>query len=435
MKKRSIKLAGMILLVCVLAAFCFTSCGMYEMASSVLDIYKSALGEGGDGGDSLIDLPELTLPALDNENSSSGTLGGSGDTTQNTIIIEGATSNIAYAASAGARSAVSVYASFGAGTSAGSGVIYKLDVANGSAFIITNYHVVYYSNGYTESISEDIKIYLYGLEGEAYGIPATFVGGSPNYDIAILRIESNQILKNAAGKGSVAAVTIADSNNTTIGETAIAIGNPESSGISVTSGVVSVDSEYIKMTSINGEQQVEFRLVRIDTAINSGNSGGGLFNGKGELIGIVNAKITKSDVENIGYAIPSNIVRAVAENIIDNCYGKDCKTIMRAMLGITISVAELSTEYDTESGRIEKIEKISIEDINQEGIGYGKFQKDDTLKSIKLGDKVLEITRRHHVIDLMLDARAGDTVEFSIIRGGTEQTVTVIISTECLVAY
>lgn len=431
MRKTSVKLSVTVLLLCILATFCFTSCGMLEFAVSVSDIYKNTEKATSGNKDFLEEMPEATLPALDGNTSS----GSQGDTTQNTIIIEGAENNISFAASAGARSAVSVYSSFSSGVSAGSGVIYKLDAELGSAFIITNYHVVYYKSGYTESISDDISVYLYGLESSDYAIPATFVGGSPKYDIAVLWIENSDTLKDAALKGAAAAVTVADSNDTGIGETAIAIGNPESSGISVTSGVVSVDSEYIEMTAINGEGQVELRVVRIDTAINSGNSGGGLFNGKGELIGIVNAKITKSDVENIGYAIPSNIARAVADNIIDNCFNKECKTVMRALLGITVTVTELSTEYDAESGRIEKIEKVSVYEVDESGIGFGKFQKDDILKTIKLGDKTLDITRRHHVIDLMLDARVGDVVEFSVLRGGAEQKVVIAITEECLLEY
>lgn len=424
MRRKGIKLTAILLLVGLLSAFCFTSCGTVDLSVLTGSPYGDADGSKP---------PIVTSPFNDKNNSFIDQ--GSGDTIQNTITIEGNSSNIAFAASAGVRSAVSVYATFSAGRSAGSGVIYKLDAESGSAFIVTNYHIIYYSNGYTAEISDEIYVFLYGLENQAYAIPAKLVGGSPNYDIAVLRVDSNAILKSAAQRGSAVAATVADSNMTTIGDTAIAIGNPKSAGISITSGVVSVDSEYIMMTSINSSGQVGFRVMRIDTAVNSGNSGGGLFNDKGELIGIVNAKINNSTVENIGYAIPSNIARAVADNIIDNCYGKSCNTVMRPILGVTLKISALSTKYDAELGKMEKIEEIIISEISEGGISEGKFQVGDILKSVKLGEKEINITRRYHGIEFMLDARVGDTVEFTVIRGGAEQTVTVTITEACLRAY
>ena len=97
-----------------------------------------------------------------------------------------------------------------------------------------------------------------------------------------------------------------------VGSSAIAIGNAQGLGISSTSGVVSVDSEYITMTAADGKTAVAFRVMRVDTAINSGNSGGGMYDDNGNLIGIVNAKIVYDGVENIGYAIPSNGAVSVA---------------------------------------------------------------------------------------------------------------------------
>ena len=210
------------------------------------------------------------------------------------------------------------------------------------AFVITNYHVVYDSDSDTDNhVSDQIYLYLYGMEDEAYAIPATYVGGSANYDIAVLRVEQSEVLKSAVDSGSAAAVTVGDSDVVLPGETAIAIGNPSAtglSGLSVTRGIVSVDSEYITMTAADDSGEVSFRVIRIDAPVNSGNSGGGLYNDAGELIGIVNAKINSVELESIGYAIPSNVARAIADNIIDYCYGADCETVMRGMLGTTFIV-------------------------------------------------------------------------------------------------
>ena len=375
----------------------------------------------------------------------------------NNITITGDNNdNITYATASGLRSAVSIYCTFETtygGTNpwnptpstqtyytTGSGVIYKLE-SDGSAFIVTNYHVVYDSNSNTDNhISDKIYIYLYGLESEAYAIPATYVGGSANYDIAVLRVDKNDILLDAIETGAATAVTVANSDELTPGMTTIAIGNPSSSdadlgGISVTKGIVSVDSEYITMSAIDNSGEVQFRVIRIDAPVNSGNSGGGLFNDKGELIGIVNAKISSSSVENIGYAIPSNIVRAVADNIIDYCYGKDCETVMRGILGITIETTAYSTTYDSEKGLLVRCEEISVHEVTTRGIGETVFKAGDVIKSLTVGNKTINITRQYHLTDAMLDVRAGDTISVLIVRDDAEMTVSITITNDCLSEY
>ncbi len=374
--------------------------------------------------------------------------------TNNTITITGGASNVAYAAAKGLRSAVSIYCSFEVTSSGsspwnprpstqtyyttGSGVIYRLE-ADGSAFIITNHHVVYESSSDTENhVSDKIYIYLYGMESEAYAIPATYVGGSAKYDLAVLRVEANDVLTAAYASGAAAPVTVADSDAITPGMTTIAIGNPaadELGGLSVTSGIVSVDSEYITMTAGDGSGEVSFRVIRTDAPVNPGNSGGGMYNDRGELVGIVNAKIADSDIENIGYALPSGVVRAVADNIIDYCHGTDCESVMRGLLGITIQTTGYSTAYDAELGLLVRCEEISVYEVTTGGLGEDILKADDVVKSITIGEKTVTVTRQHHLIDAMLDVRVGDTVTLSIVRDGQELTVSTIITEDCLSAY
>ena len=352
---------------------------------------------------------------------------------QNEIVINGAGStDVSYAAASGLRSIVSIYASkSGSSVSGGSGVIYRIDEETGSALVITNYHVVSASN----SICDTIELYLFGMEYSDYTIPATYVGGSANYDLAVLYVQDSSVLKNAIANGSVAAATSANSETGAAGQSVIAIGNPNSDGISVTTGVVSVDSEYITMTATNSTSQVEFRVIRIDAAVNFGNSGGGLFNTKGELIGIVNAKISSSDVENIGYAIPSNVARAISDNIIDYCFGKTGKTVMRAMLGIEIKTLSVSTVYNDETGMLQIVQEIGVHSVSAGGLGESILKVDDVIKSISINEKKTVITRQHQVIDTMLDARVGDTVSFEIVRGGVTMTVSTTVTSACLTEY
>ena len=359
----------------------------------------------------------------------------SNGTTSNTLTTEvgGVESpDVSDAAALGLRSIVSIYASNGVGSvSGGSGVIYRIDAATGSAFVITNYHVVSSSN----TICNQIQLFLYGLEYSDYAIDATYVGGSANYDLAILYVKNSDVLKNAIASGAVTAATIADSEKVVAGQGVVAIGNPNSDGISVTTGVVSVDSEYITMSATTGVSQVQFRVIRIDAAVNFGNSGGGLFNTKGELIGIVNAKVNSTTVENIGYAIPSNVARAISDNIIDYCFGKDCKVVMRAMLGIEITTLSVSTAYDAETGTMRVTQEIGVHSITAGGLGDGILKVDDVLKSVSLNGRKTVITRQHQVIDTLLDARVGDTVSFEVLRGGATTTVSTTITESCLTEY
>ncbi len=375
--------------------------------------------------------------------------------TQNTITITGNnTNNVTYAASKGLRSAVSIYCTFETTSNGnspwnprpstqtyyttGSGVIYQID-ESGNAFIVTNYHVVYDSSSKTQNgISDKIYIYLYGLEIEDRAIPATYVGGSANYDLAVLRVDADEVLKEAYESGAADAVSIGNSDNIYPGQTTIAIGNPsadELGGISVTSGIVSVDSEYITMTSSTGNSEVSFRVIRTDAPVNSGNSGGGMYNDSGELIGIVNAKISSSDIENIGYALPSNVVRAIADNIIDYCYGRDCESVMRGLLGITIEASDYDTYFDTQSGLIIRTEEITVHEVTAGGLGETILHAGDVVKSITIGEDTFMITRQHHLIDAMLDVRVGDIVSLIIIRDGAEMTVSTVITKDSISAY
>ena len=366
------------------------------------------------------------------------------------ITINGGSSVIEYAANKGIMSAVSVYAVFtqevttggifgrpGTTTtkeyySAGAGVIFKLDKEDGNAYIITNYHVVYDSNTNTANkISNRVYVILYGLENTEYAISAEYIGGSMTYDIAVLKIENNEILKTAP----VRQVDIADSDDIVVGQTAIAIGNPEAQGISVTSGVVSVDSEQIEMSALDNSGTNVTRVIRIDTAVNSGNSGGGLFNVNGELIGIVNAKYASTSVENIGYAIPSNVAIAIAENIIFYCDNSDKENVQRPILGIIVAIAAKNTYIDPETGFIKKTEKIVISSVSEGSVAQGIFMVDDVVKSVTLGDVTKQVTRQHIVIDMLLGARVGDVATFVVERNGQEVTLNVTITEDCLTAY
>ncbi len=328
---------------------------------------------------------------------------------------------------------------------AGSGIIYRVNKDSGDAIIVTNYHVIFNADS-NEQISNDVNVFIYGKEQMAvtstnpiediygnkytsqeltsnYSIKAKVLGGAINYDIAVLKITDSDIIKNSEAKQTNFAI----SDDITVGEKSYAIGNASGMGISTTAGIVSVDSEYISMLGADNATTCTFRVIRTDTAVNPGNSGGGLFNTNGELIGLVNAKIASSKIENIGYAIPSNIVDAVAKSIIHYCDGEEDLTMFRCLLGINVTSTTSSAVYDSVTGKATIVEEVSISNVALSSPASGTLEVGDIITKAKITKstgKIIEkyTTRTFHLVDLSLYLYAGDTIEISI----TKQDGTVV---------
>lgn len=356
------------------------------------------------------------------------------------VSITGTKNTGLYGAGRGLLSTVSVYCNFtrsykgfGPGaqsstreySSAGSGVIYRLNKSSGDAIIITNYHVVYdYYSNTKNGVSNDISVYLYGQEMAQYKIAATYVGGSVAYDIAVLKVSGSSVLR----ASSAMAATFADSDAISVMDEAIVIGNPEAKGISATAGHVNVDSEYISMSASDGTGTLEMRVIRIDAAVNSGNSGGGLYNASGELMGVVNAKMASSGVDNIGYAIPSNVAKYITENILYYCENTEKENVYRCLLGVSVGASASGAYYDTEAGRVRVRETVCISAVGTDGLAAGKLQEGDIIHGITIGENSYEVTRAYHVIDVMLNARVDSAVTFHITRGGENRDVEFVIT-------
>ena len=336
------------------------------------------------------------------------------------------------AATKGVLSAVSVKCKFNVttgfgsqtttATSAGAGVIYRLNKTEGDAYIITNYHVVYEARSKTSNrISNNISVYLYGMEDDAYAIPATFIGGSMIQDLAVLRVDDSRVL----AESNAMEVSFADSDEVSILDTAIAIGNPEGEGISATVGCINVDSEEIQMYAADGVTRIRLRLMRIDTAVNSGNSGGGLFDDSGRLIGIVNAKISAEGIDNIGYAIPSNIVKAVADNVIHYCDTTTRENPYKYLIGITMGKTSMYTVYDEETGRVHKREEVNVATIASGSLAESYFEVGDILKSITIDGVKYEINRMFQITDRMYSVYENSAVTIEVLRGETPITIEI----------
>lgn len=311
--------------------------------------------------------------------------------------------------------------------SAGSGVIVDVNKQAGNATIVTNYHVIYDSESNTSNhISDEIYVYPYGAfngfssttgkDENGDGIKVRYVGGAMDYDIAILAIEGSEYIKNS----DVQAAKIGDSDTVKVGEKVFAIGNPGNAGISVTSGVVSVDSEYISMYSSDGKyREVSYRVMRTDAAINSGNSGGALFNAYGELIGITNAKSVEDGVDNMCYALPITSVGYLCDNIIDNG-----GVLQKATLGIMTQLTD--SEAHLVDGEVVMKETCVVVQVNEGVIAHGKLKVGDVLEAITIKGKTVELQRRYYLNDLLLSVRKGDSIVLRVLRDGSSVDVTFI---------
>lgn len=382
------------------------------------------------------------------------------------FLVQYVTSDTSASVSTALKSSVSVYAEhpvteieyyytqgpFGGGIgsrevkqlalSAGSGIIYKID--GNDVYIVTNYHVVYYKDSDAQDkIGRKLVLYPYGNSdapeavtdetgagvagedgypqyGYGSGIECEYVGGSMIYDIAVLKADIEDF-----EDAGITAVDLAE--NVFVGDSAFAIGNPSGNGISVTSGTVSVDSEYIAMTAADDVTNVVYRALRTDTPINSGNSGGGLFNSAGQLIGLVNAKIVSPTVENIAYAIPLSIVRGAADNIIDSAASGATK-ISKLTLGITVASEDSHAEYEAVSGKAFVTERVVVSAVEASGFAAAAgLREGDIILLVTVDGKSSEILRAFNVDDALFDAREGSTVEITVARDGE----TYRLSAEC----
>lgn len=310
-------------------------------------------------------------------------------------------------------------------TSRGSGVIYKLDREKGDAYVITNFHVVFDKSSIAKGgISNKIQLFLYGQEGAPYAIPATYVGGSMQNDIAVLKVQDSEVLR----RSYALAATVGDSDTLSVMDSVVAIGNPEGQGISATSGIVSVDSETLVMIGADGSTTISPRVIRVSAAINEGNSGGGLFDSEGKLVGIVNAKKTGSEIDNIAYAIPVIVATGIAENIIGFCDGSQNTTFYKCMLGIQLTANVTGLVIDPESGKIERAELVEVAELTSSCITGDLVRVGDVITAISVDGVSREVTRLHHVIDHMLRARVGSTVVLTLQRGDETLTATVTIT-------
>ena len=270
---------------------------------------------------------------------------------------------------------------------AGSGVIISSD-----GYILTCAHVVSGASNITVSIGD--KDY-----------PATLVGEDTTSDIAVVKVDATGLTP----------ATVGDSDNLKVGESVMAVGNPLGElGGTVTSGIVSALNRSV---SIQGSSSVNtMSLIQMDASVSPGNSGGGLFNMNGELVGIVNAKSSDSDAEGLGFAIPVNDAVKVAQELLENGY-----VTGRPYLGISyyaVTDAQTAAQLGVNAYGVYIVEVVKGGPADKAGLQAG-----DRIVSVDGS----EVATQSDLGTLMQDHKAGDTIEITVARGGQMQTVNVTL--------
>lgn len=283
-------------------------------------------------------------------------------------------------------------------SSEGSGVIYKKE--GKYAYLVTNTHVI---NG-----AKKVDILL----ADGNKVPGEVVGSDVYSDIAVVRISADK---------AKAVAEFGDSNQLTVGETAIAIGSPLGTDYanSVTQGIISSQGRNVNLKADNG-QNISTRALQTDAAINPGNSGGPLINIQGQVIGITSSKISnngQTSVEGMGFAIPANDV----VNIIKQLEEKE--KVVRPALGI--QMMDLSNLSTSDLSQLKLPEKISggvlVRSTLENMPASDKLQRYDVIT--KIDDTDIESTA--DLQSALYSHQINDTIKVTFYRDGKQQTTSI----------
>ena len=170
--------------------------------------------------------------------------------------------------------------------------------------------------------------------------------------------------------------------------------------------------------------------MRIDAAVNHGNSGGGLYDENGKFIGIVSAKEVSEDIDNMGYAIPSDLVKKLADSILRQCDGTTTQ-ISKALMGITITSYVTGLKID-DSGDVYQVELVEVTEVSAGALADGKIMVGDTINHITVDGVKTSVTRLHHVTEAMLGAQIGSKIILNVTRDGEVMDITLIVLNKAL---
>lgn len=325
-------------------------------------------------------------------------------------------------------SAVAVLATFGYSNSsdksyAAGGVFVEVDKEAGNAYVLTNAHEIFKKDAYPQT-AKSVSIYLYGNDiisaGEIHIDNVKIVNYALAYDLALLKIENSDLIKSS----DVRAAVFSESENVYAGEKVFTVGYPGATGISVTTGIISKESELIALDFASNTGNTVHRVIRTDAGVNAGNSGGALFDSSGRIVGIINSKDPDAENENMGYALCGSYVKRLYKLM------RDGYKATNGNYGIRCSVFPAQYGYDSKAYFDNRTGLTEIHDDVYVLESSGGFAKGDRIKHIKIvnaGGAVVEdsdVTRFYNIDDMLISARLGDKIIYTVSRGGEDIQLT-----------
>ncbi len=286
-------------------------------------------------------------------------------------------------------------------TSCGSGIIVKKD--ENYLYIATNNHVVDGAKTLTVTF----------VDGSTVG--AEVKGTDPSTDLAVVKVDLNSIEADTMSQIKVA--TFGNSESLRVGEASIAIGNALGYGQSVTTGVISALNREVSVSDSDGSTSYTAELIQTDAAINPGNSGGALLNAKGEVIGINSVKYSDTDVEGIGYAIPSDTAVPIIEELITKEKVDPSQSAYLGIAGVDVT-SDVAATYNMPTG-VFVAQVLENSAAQQAGILQG---------DIITAFDGKEITSMDALTSTLEYYAAGETVNVTILRASNGQYVEQEIS-------
>ncbi len=287
--------------------------------------------------------------------------------------------------------------------SAGSGIIISSD--DDYLYIASNNHVVEGAQTLTITFVDGAAV-----EGEIQGT-------NPEKDLAVIRVSLKNVEQDT--KDAIKIATIGDSTGLKVGESSVVIGNALGYGQSVTTGVISALDREVTFRNNSGENFTN-TLIQTEAAVNPGNSGGALLNMNGEVIGIVSAKYSDTDVEGMGYAIPISVARPIIEDFINGTSEADkndseTKELSEAYLGLAgVDIDQMTAyQYNMPTGvYVARVE--SGTGAEKAGLTKGDVITGFDGKDIYTMSEIQEALKSHKV---------GDTVKLKVARSNNNYAV------------
>lgn len=286
----------------------------------------------------------------------------------------------------------------------GAGVLIEVDRERGDGLVMTNRHLLWSEKA---GMAQEIRLYLYGQELQRYAIEGKYKGGFASFDYALVEIENSEILRRSQAREAVLREDAPQ-----LGETVYAVGNGLGQGLAVSVGAVGKNDECYGTPC----GWLTRYMLRTDAPINHGNSGGGLFDGQGRLVGMVTSRVVEAQGEvalGIGYAIPVYLTEALKQA---------AKEGRQALYLPPFSCRVTETATEVVGQDIDILQTVSVTESDWEAIQVG-----DILIELETEDGVIQVTSLPVLSAALLSLKQGESARILVLRHGKREWISLSV--------